>query len=105
VTQAEWLRVAAICYKFSKLWHREGTKPIAVYQRWWWLLHNDHQRWSMCLSLWQGASIEIRRSLRAECDVQQIDTSFFMISANPDLNDELGLEMNGSDWSYEGLSS
>ncbi len=55
ISREDWLQVAALCYTFSMVWEDESQKPIAILQRWWWLVHQESQRWMMRLSQWQIA--------------------------------------------------
>ncbi len=74
-------------------WQVESQKTIAILQRWWWLVHEDSQRWMMRLSQWQIASKRIQAAILTECQTRQIDANSFLISSNPD---ELGIEKDTS---------
>lgn len=97
INREDWLQVAALCYTFSKVWQVESQKPIAILQRWWWLVHKDSLRWMMRLSQWQIASNQIQAAILTECQTRQIDAKSFLISSNPDLDAELGIEEDTSD--------
>jgi hypothetical protein len=101
ISREDWLHVAALCYTFIIVWGDESQKPIAILQRWWWLVHQDSQRWMMRLSQWQIASDQIKADILAECQTRQIDANSFLVLSDPDLDDELGIEEDTSDSDWD----